>query len=95
METVGIIRKIDDLGRVYIPKDIRKELKIAEGDPIEIFMDGENLVLKKYAEKDDFFEELRMVCQKYEGKVASNLIEQVQTFIKKKEAKRRIKIWKI
>lgn len=50
MRATGIIRRIDDLGRVVIPKEIRRTLRIREGDPMEIFLssDGE-LVLKKYS----------------------------------------------
>ena len=44
----GIIRRIDDLGRVVIPKEIRRGFKIYEGDPIEIGVDGDNIILTKY-----------------------------------------------
>ena len=44
----GIIRRIDDLGRIAIPKDIRRQLGIAEGDPLEIVLDGDKLYLEKY-----------------------------------------------
>ena len=42
MKATGIIRRVDDLGRVVIPREIRKSLGIAEGDPLEIFVDTEN-----------------------------------------------------
>lgn len=42
MRTTGIIRRIDDLGRIAIPKEIRKNLKIREGEPLEIFIDSES-----------------------------------------------------
>lgn len=44
----GIIRRIDDLGRVSIPKEIRKQVGIEEGDPLEIILDGDKLYLEKY-----------------------------------------------
>lgn len=44
----GIIRRIDDLGRVVIPKEIRHKLNIHEGDPLEICLDGDRLYLEKY-----------------------------------------------
>lgn len=44
----GIVRRIDDLGRVVIPKELRRMLGIKEGDPLEIFTDGERIVLRKY-----------------------------------------------
>ena len=49
MKATGVVRRIDDLGRIVIPKEIRRTLKIGEGSPLEIFTekDGE-IVLKKY-----------------------------------------------
>ena len=44
----GIVRRIDELGRVVIPIQIRNQLKIVEKDPIEIFVDGSSIVLRKY-----------------------------------------------
>lgn len=50
MKATGIVRRIDDLGRIVIPKEIRKTLKIREGDPLEIFTDSEGeVILKKYS----------------------------------------------
>ena len=50
MKATGIVRRIDDLGRVVIPKEIRKTLRIREGDPLEIFTDREGeIILKKYS----------------------------------------------
>ena len=47
MKTTGIVRRIDDLGRVVIPKDIRYQLGIKEGEPLEIFFDGQMVGFKK------------------------------------------------
>ena len=49
MKATGIVRRIDELGRVVIPKDIRRTLRIKEGDPLEIFTDRDELMLKKYS----------------------------------------------
>ena len=50
MKATGIIRRIDDLGRVVIPKEIRRKMRIREGDPLELFLDSsDGLVLKKYS----------------------------------------------
>ena len=49
MKATGIIRRIDDLGRVVIPKEIRKNLRIREGDNLEIFVQNEDIILKKYS----------------------------------------------
>lgn len=50
MKATGIVRRIDDLGRVVIPKEIRRTLRIREGDPLEIFVSrGSEIILKKYS----------------------------------------------
>jgi AbrB family transcriptional regulator (stage V sporulation protein T) len=50
LKATGIVRRIDDLGRVVIPKEIRRTLRIREGDPLEIFVDREGeVILKKYS----------------------------------------------
>lgn len=50
MRATGIVRRIDDLGRIVVPKEIRRTLRIREGDPLEIFTDREGeIILKKYS----------------------------------------------
>ena len=49
MRSTGIIRRVDDLGRVVIPKEIRRTLRIHEGDPLEIFLDHDEITFKKYS----------------------------------------------
>ncbi len=57
MKATGIVRRIDDLGRVVIPKEIRRTMRIREGDPLEIYTaaDGE-VIFKKYSPMGDFAE---------------------------------------
>jgi AbrB family transcriptional regulator (stage V sporulation protein T) len=61
MKATGIVRRIDDLGRVVIPKEIRRTLRIRDGDPLEIYVDHEGeVILKKYSpisELGDFAKE--------------------------------------
>jgi len=47
-KATGIVRRIDDLGRIVIPKEPRRTLNIQESDPIEIFVDGDRIILRKY-----------------------------------------------
>ena len=50
MKATGIVRRIDDLGRVVVPKEIRRTLRIREGDPLEIYTDREGgIILRKYS----------------------------------------------
>ncbi len=48
MKSTGIIRRMDELGRVVIPIEIRNQFNIVEKDPIEIYVDGSNIILKKF-----------------------------------------------
>lgn len=74
MKATGIVRRIDDLGRVVIPKEIRKTLRIKEGTPLEIFTDREGeIILKKYSpigELNVFAKELAEALAQSSGMVA-------------------------
>ncbi|HHW41016.1 MAG TPA: AbrB/MazE/SpoVT family DNA-binding domain-containing protein [Syntrophomonadaceae bacterium] len=48
MKSIGVVRKVDELGRVVIPIEVRRNLGIAEKDPLEIYVDSEKIILKKY-----------------------------------------------
>lgn len=48
MKATGIVRKVDELGRVVLPIELRRTLGISEKDPIEIFVEGESVILKRY-----------------------------------------------
>jgi transcriptional pleiotropic regulator of transition state genes len=48
MKSTGIIRRMDELGRVVIPIEIRNQFNIAEKDPMEIYVDGSSIILKKF-----------------------------------------------
>jgi transcriptional pleiotropic regulator of transition state genes len=48
MKSTGIVRKVDELGRVVIPIELRRTLGIGEKDALEIYVDGERIMLKKY-----------------------------------------------
>ena len=73
MKATGIVRRIDDLGRVVIPKEIRKTLRIREGDPLEIFTDKEGeVILKKYSpicELSDFAQQYAESLHKSSGHI--------------------------
>ena len=61
MKATGIVRRIDDLGRVVIPKEIRRTMRIREGDPLEIYTDAEGeVIFKKYSPMGDLAE---FTCQ--------------------------------
>ena len=49
MKSTGIVRNVDELGRIVVPKEIRKKMGIASSDPVEIYVDGDKIILTKYA----------------------------------------------
>ena len=70
MKTTGVVRRIDELGRIVIPKEIRKNLRIKEGDNLEIFVDNEEIILKKYSMMNKI------------NDLASELTDAIYTFMK-------------
>ena len=62
MKATGIVRRIDDLGRIVIPKEIRRNMGLREGEAMEIFLENDCVCLKKYSTSD---EDLAIKCQKY------------------------------
>ena len=78
MKTTGIVRKIDDLGRMVIPIELRKTMNINKKDPMEIFVDGDKIILSKYepacifcGSADDVIEfEGRTICGSCQEKIA-------------------------
>ena len=71
MKATGVVRRIDELGRIVIPKEIRKNFRIKEGENIEIYIDDNNIILKKYSE-------LKNVSD-----ISSNIIDSVFSIINK------------
>ncbi len=63
MKATGIVRRIDDLGRVVIPKEIRRTMRIREGDPLEIFTEREGeVIFRKYSPVGDISEAAAQLC---------------------------------
>ena len=81
MKSTGMFRRVDELGRIVLPKELRTRLEIEEGDPLEIFLEGDHIVLQKYqpscifcnnAENIVYFQNKR-VCSECLGKIKSQL----------------------
>ncbi len=79
MKSTGIIRRVDELGRVVIPIEIRNQFNIVEKDPIEIFVNGSSIVLKKYepncifcgSNQDLLSYNDKLICTECANKIAS------------------------
>jgi len=66
MKETGIIRKIDRMGRVVLPKELRWKYRINCGDMVEIYTDGDNILLKKYNQEENFMEQVEMLYETVE-----------------------------
>ena len=81
MKSTGIIRRVDELGRVVIPIEIRNKFGIAEKDPIEIYVDGSNIVLKKFEQSCIFCGNTENLSE-YKGKpVCDKCLEEISKII--------------
>lgn len=78
MKATGIVRKVDELGRVVIPIELRRNLNINIKDPIEIFVDGEYIMLKKYEPACVFCGNAKNVHQIHGKNVCENCIAEIQ-----------------
>lgn len=67
MKSTGIVRKVDELGRIVLPIELRRTLGIEEKDRIEIFVDGESIILRKYQPACIFCDNARDIIN-YKGK---------------------------
>ena len=74
MTTTGIIRRIDELGRIVIPKEIRKNLRIKNGDNLEILVEGENITLKKYSQIENLENIANMYAESFYQVLKYNVI---------------------
>lgn len=78
MKSTGIVRKVDELGRIVLPIELRRTLDIAERDSLEIYVDGPSIVLRKYQPACIFCDDATNVIN-YKGKnVCPNCIKALQ-----------------
>jgi len=68
MKSIGIIRQIDNLGRIVLPAELRRKLDIEQGDSLEIYMEGTDIVLRKYCPSCIFCANINEV-KEYKGKL--------------------------
>ena len=72
--STGIVRRIDELGRIVIPKEIRKNLRIKNGDNLEILVDGENITLRKYSQIENAIDMADMYVESFHQVLKYNVI---------------------
>ena len=97
MKATGIVRRIDDLGRVVIPKEIRRSLGIREGDPLEVYVDSNGVIFKPYQPWKEMPEQVQDIRDRYAASMGSELsdaqseiIQQMDNLVKllKQEARK-------
>ena len=85
MKATGIIRRVDELGRVVIPIEIRNQFKIVEKDPIEIYVDDSSIILKKYEPNCVFCGNTKSLISYKDKLVCSKCAEKLSNFENKDE----------
>ena len=73
MNNIGIVRKVDELGRIVLPKELRKTLDINAGDDFQIFLDNENIILKKYNKLRNYKKELINIINSFSNILKYNI----------------------
>ena len=74
MKTTGVIRRIDELGRIVIPKEIRKSLRIKNGDNLEILVEGDNVTLRKYSQIENATDMAQIYAESFYQVLKYNVI---------------------
>lgn len=72
--STGIIRRIDELGRIVIPKEIRKKLRIKNGDSLEILVEDDNITLKKYSQIENVYDMAQVYAESFYQVLKYNII---------------------
>lgn len=78
MKSTGIVRKVDELGRIVLPIELRRTLDIALRDPLEIYVEGESIVLKKYNPSCIFCGSKENIFVYHEKNVCGNCIDDLK-----------------
>ena len=79
MKSTGIVGKVDELGRIVLPIEMRRTLDIAEKDALEIYVDGDNIILRKYQPACIFCDNMKNVVS-FQGKnICPDCLEKIKT----------------
>lgn len=74
MKPAGVVRKVDQLGRIVLPKSLRKRYKMNEGDPVEILVSGDHIILERYRPRCVFCGTLDLVSEFKEKHICSDCL---------------------
>ena len=87
MKETGIVRKLDDLGRLVIPKEIRKMYRMKEGDSIEIYLQNDAICIRKFDETSSFYEQIEVLCKILKDKYENTVFFTSDEYLKRKNLK--------
>lgn len=77
MRTTGIVRRIDDLGRIVIPKAIREKTRLDCGTPVEFFFEKNSITIKKIELDGTPTDDLRKILDKYDGEIPPDIVKKI------------------
>lgn len=77
MRPAGVVRKVDQLGRIVLPKSLRKRYRMNEGDPVEILVSGDHILLERYRPKCVFCSEMNGVTEYKEKHICLNCLREM------------------
>ena len=81
MKSTGIVRKVDELGRIVLPIELRRTLDIAERDSLEIYIDGSSIVMKKYQPACIFCDSAKDITVFHSKNICSKCVKTIQGLV--------------
>ena len=79
MKSTGIVRNVDELGRIVIPKEMRKKMEISSNDPVEIFVEGDRIILTKFQSSCTFCGGILGVCEFKEKRICADCLAEIKS----------------
>ncbi|ALS20742.1 MULTISPECIES: AbrB/MazE/SpoVT family DNA-binding domain-containing protein [Paenibacillus] len=85
MKPAGVVRKVDQLGRIVLPKSLRKRYQMNEGDPVEILVSGDHIILERYRPRCVFCGSMELVSEFRERHICAECLGEMQLLKQNKE----------
>ncbi|MDF2924304.1 MAG: AbrB family transcriptional regulator [Paenibacillaceae bacterium] len=83
MKPAGVVRKVDQLGRIVLPKSLRKRYQMNEGDPVEILVQGDHIILERFRPRCVFCASMEEVTDFKEKQICANCLREMNLLLKK------------
>lgn len=81
MKPIGVVRKVDQLGRIVLPKSLRRRYQMNEGDPVEILVQGDHIILEKYKPKCVFCMSTQRVISYMEKHICQSCLSEMSNYL--------------